>query len=97
MVNKRKIPILNDKNFNQNKKGPVYRSLIEGVVEGLQHDLKTIKLAEIKVGGLYQRENLHLMLPKEEWVPSLEKALIYFEKAEEYECCTKIQNLIKKL
>ena len=97
MVNKRKIPILNDKNFNQNKRGCVYKSLIEGVNEGINLNLKTIKLAEIKVGGLYQRENLQLMLPKEEWVPSLEKALIFFENSEEYECCSKIQNLIKKL
>ena len=97
MVNKQKIPILNDKNFNTSKRGDVYKSLIEGVEEGLKKDLKTIKLAEIKVGGLYQRENLQLMLPKEEWVPSLEKALVYFEDSEEYEHCSEIQILIKKL
>jgi hypothetical protein len=97
MVNKRKIPILIDKNFSTSKRGDVYKSLIEGVEEGLQKNLKTIKLAEIKVRGLYQRENLQLMLPKEEWVPSLEKALIYFEDSEEYEHCSEIQTLIKKL
>jgi len=97
MVNKRKIPILNDKNFNQNKRGCVYKSLIEGVNEGINLNLKTIKLAEIKIGGFYQKENLQLMLPKEEWEPSLKKALIYFEDSEEYEHCSEIQTLIKKL
>lgn len=97
MINKRKIPILSDKNFNSSKRGCVYKSLIEGINEGIDLNLKTIKLAEIKVGGLYQRENLQLMLPKEEWVPSLEKALTFFEESEEYEHCSKIKKLMKKL
>lgn len=97
MIKKRKIPILSDKSFNSSKRGCVYESLIEGVNEGISLDLKTIKLAEIKVGGLYQRENLQLMLPKVEWIPSLEKALMFFEKSEEYEHCSKIKKLIKKL
>ena len=87
----RRIPILSLNEELNSKQRQVYRSLVEGVSEAIGSDKEEIKLCEVK------NSNTYITVERPEWKKSLDSALQYYEKVEEYEECSKIKNLIDKL
>ena len=87
----RRIPILNYNDGLSPKKRQVYKSLVEGVSEAIKENKEAINLCEVKNSGIV------ITVEKPEWKKSLDSALQYYEKVEEYEECSKIKNLIDKL
>ena len=89
---KRHIPIIS---FNElelkQKKLQVYKSLIEGITEAVENNSNEIKLCEVEY------TNTYLTVSKNMWSGSLAKAMEYYIEKEEYEECSKIKKLIKKL
>ena len=87
----RRIPIFEYNEELSSKKIQVYKSLIEGVSEAIKADNEEIKLCEVK------NTNIFITVEKPKWKSSLDSALQFYEKNEEYEQCSKIKNLINKL
>ena len=88
----RKIPIISLKDFEAKAKKPiVMKSLVANIAEGVEGDLESVNVAEIK------NHDIILSVPKTEWKSGLENAMEYYIKTEEYEQCSKIKNLIKKI
>ena len=88
----RKIPIISLEDFEANaKKGQVFKSLVSNVANGIEDNLESVNIAEIK------NHDLIISVPKSEWKSGLERAMEYYIKTEEYEQCSKIKNLIKKI
>ena len=88
----RKIPIISLEDFETKSKKPtMMKSLVENITEGIESNLESVNIAEIK------HTDIILSVPKNEWKGGLEKAIEYYIKTEEYEVCSKIQNLINKL
>ena len=90
-MTKRRIPIFEFNEELNSKKPMVYKSLIDGVTEAIKTDKKEIKLCEVKNSGIF------ITVEKTEWKDSLDSALQYYIKTEEYEECSKIKDLIDKL
>ena len=88
----RKIPIISLEDFEAKAKKPtMMKSLVSNIAEGIEDRLESVNIAEIK------NHDLIISVPKSEWKPGLEKAMEYYIKTEEYEQCSKIKNLIKKI
>ena len=88
----RKIPIISLEDFEAKAKKPtMMKSLVLNIAEGIKDKLESVNIAEIK------NHDLIISVPKSEWKPGLEKAMEYYIKTEEYEQCSKIKNLIKKI
>ena len=88
----RKIPIISLKDFEtKSKKRQVYKSLVQSIAEGVEQDLESVNVAEIK------NHNVIISVPKDEWKVGLENAMNYYIKTEEYEECSKIKKLIEKI
>ena len=87
----RRIPIFEFNEELSSKKTQVYKSLIDGVTEAIKTDKKEIKLCEVK------NSNTYITVEKTEWKQSLDSALQFYIKTEEYEQCSKIKDLIDKL
>ena len=88
----RKIPVISLKDFEaKTKKRVVYKSLIEGITTGVDLDLESVNIAEIK------NHNVMISVPKTEWKAGLENAMNFYIEREEYEECSKIQELINKI
>ena len=88
----RKIPIISLKDFEAKAKKPVMmKSLVSNIKEGVDLDLESVNIAEIK------NHDVIISVPKSEWKSGLENAMEYYIKTEEYEECSKIKKLIKKL
>ena len=88
----RKIPIISLKDFAAKaQKRKVYRSLVESVTTGVDLDLESVNIAEIK------NHDIILSVPKTEWKAGLENAMNYYIKREEYEECSKIKEIINRL
>ena len=88
----RKIPIISLEDFETKSKKPLMmKTLVANIAEGVEDDLETVSIAEIK------HTDIILNVPKSEWKGGLEKAMEYYIEKEEYEECTKIKNLIKRL
>ena len=88
----RKIPIISLADFEAKAKKPVMmKSLVSNIAEGVEDNLESVNVAEIK------NHDIILSVPKSEWKGGLERAMEYYIKTEEYEECSKIQELIKKL
>ena len=88
----RKIPIISLADFEEKAKKPVMmKSLVSNIAEGVEDNLESVNVAEIK------NHDIILSVPKSEWKGGLERAMEYYIKTEEYEECSKIQELIKKL
>ena len=89
---KRKIPIISLEDFEAKAKKPLMmKTLVTNIAEGVKDNLETVSIAEIK------HTDIILNVPKTEWKSGLEKAMEYYIKTEEYEECSKIKKLIKKL
>ena len=88
----RKIPIISLEDFEAKAKKPlIMKTLVENIREGVEGDLESVNIAEIK------HTDIILSVPKDEWKGGLEKAMDYYIKTEEYEECSIIKKLIKKL
>ena len=88
----RKIPIISLEDFETKSKKPlIMKTLVANIAEGVEDDLESVNIAEIKYTDII------INVPKTEWKGGLEKAMEYYIKTEEYEECSKIKKLIKKL
>ena len=88
----RKIPIISLEDFEAKAKKPtMMKSLVSNIAEGIEDKLESVNIAEIK------NHDLIISVPKSEWKGGLENAMEYYIEREEYEECSKIKKLIKKL
>ena len=87
----RRIPILSFNEELSSKKTQVYKSLIEGVSEAIKNNKDKVRLCEVK------NSNTYITVEKQDWKDSLDRALQFYVKREEYEECSKIKKLIDKL
>ena len=88
----RKIPIISLEDFEtKSKKRQVYKSMVENIAEGVELELESVNIAEIK------NHDIFINVPKTEWKVGLEQAMDYYIKREEYEECSKIKKLIEKI
>ena len=88
----RKIPIISLEDFEAKAKKPtMMKSLVENITEGVEFELESVNIAEIK------NQNVIISVPKTEWKSGLKKAMNYYIETEEYEECSKIKKLIDKL
>tara|TARA_R110001599_G_scaffold72998_1_gene202108 strand:+ start:649 stop:921 length:273 start_codon:yes stop_codon:yes gene_type:complete len=88
----RKIPIISLEDFEAKAKKPIMmKSLVSNIEEGIEDNLESVNVAEIK------NHDIILSVSKDEWKPGLEKAMEYYIEKEEYEVCSKIKKLIKRL
>jgi len=88
----RKIPIISLEDFEAKAKKPLMvKTLVNNIAEGIEDNLESVNIAEIK------NYDLILNVPKSEWKGGLEKALEYYIEGEEYEQCSKVRDLINKL
>ena len=88
----RKIPIISLEDFETKAKKPLmFKTLVANITEGVEDNLESVNIAEIK------HTDIIINVPKSEWKGGLEKAMEYYIKTEEYEECSKIKKLIKKL
>ena len=88
----RKIPIISLEDFETKAKKPLMmKTLVSNIAKGIKEDLESVNIAEIK------HTDIILSVPKNEWKGGLEKPIEYYIKTEEYEVCSKIQNLINRL
>ena len=88
----RKIPIISLEDFEAKAKKPtMMKSLVLNIAEGIEDNLESVNVAEIK------NHDIILSVPKTEWKSGLENAMNYYIKTEEYEECSKIKKLIKRL
>jgi len=88
----RKIPIISLEDFEAKAKKPtMMRSLVSNIADGIKDNLESVNVAEIK------HHDVIISVSKDEWKSGLENAIKYYIKTEEYEICSKIKKLIKKL
>ena len=88
----RKIPIISLEDFEAKAKKPtMMKSLVSNIAEGVDLDLESVNIAEIK------NHDVIISVPKSEWRGGLENAMDYYIEKEEYEECSKIKNLINKI
>ena len=88
----RKIPIISLADFEAKAKKPLmFKSLVTNIAEGIEDNLESVNVAEIK------HHDININVSKSEWKSGLKKAMEYYIKTEEYEECSKIKKLIKKL
>ena len=88
----RKLPIISLEDFETKAKKPLmFKSLVTNIAEGIKDNLESVNIAEIK------NHDLILNIPKSEWKSGLEKAMEYYIENEQYEECSKIKKLIKRL
>ena len=88
----RKIPIISLEDFEAKAKKPLMmKTLVSNIAEGIEDNLESVNVAEIK------NHDIILSVPKTEWKGGLKNAMEYYIEKEEYEECSKIKKLIKKL
>jgi len=88
----RKIPIISLEDFEAKAKKPIMmRSLVTSIANGIKNNLESVSVAEIK------HHDVVISVPKNEWKSGLENTIEYYIKTEEYEVCSKIKQLIKRL
>tara|TARA_R110001592_G_scaffold362630_1_gene677410 strand:- start:79 stop:351 length:273 start_codon:yes stop_codon:yes gene_type:complete len=88
----RKIPIISLEDFEAKaKKTTMMKSLVSNIAEGVESNLESVNVAEIK------NYDIIISVPKSEWKGGLENAMEYYIEKEEYEECSKIKKLIEKI
>ena len=88
----RKIPIISLEDFETKAKKPLMmKTLVTSIAEGIEDDLESVNIAEIK------HTDIILSVSKDEWKGGLENAMEYYIQREEYEECSKIQKIINRL
>ena len=88
----RKIPTISLKDFEAKAKKPIMmKSLVLNIADGIKDNLEIVNIAEIK------NHDVIISVPKTEWKGGLENAMDYYIEREEYEICSRIKKLIKRL
>ena len=88
----RKIPTISLKDFETKAKKPVMmKSLVLNIADGIKDNLESVNIAEIK------NHDVIISVSKDEWKAGLENAMEYYIEREEYEICSKIKKIIKRL
>ena len=88
----RRIPVISLEDFEAKAKKPtMMRSLVSNIADGIKDNLESVNIAEIK------NHDVIISVSKDEWKPGLEKAMEYYIENEQYEICSKIKKLIKRL
>ena len=88
----RKIPIISLEDFETKSKKPlIMKTLVANIAEGVEDDLESVNIPEIKYTDII------INVPKSEWKSGLEKEMEYYINTEEYEECSKIKKMIKKI
>ena len=88
----RKIPIISLEDFEAKaKKTTMMKSLVLNIAEGIEDNLESVNIAEIK------NHDIMISVPKTEWKAGLKNAMDYYIEREEYEECSKIKKLIESL
>ncbi len=88
----RKVPVISLEDFEAKSKKPVMmKSLVSNIADGINDDLESVNVAEIK------NYDVIVSVPKTQWKPGLENAMDYYIEREEYEECSKIKKLIERL
>jgi len=88
----RKIPIISLEDFEAKAKKPIMmKSLVLNIAKGIKDKSESVNVAEIK------NHDIIISVPKTEWKGGLENAMNYYIEREEYEECSKIKKLIKRL
>ena len=88
----RKVPVISLEDFEAKAKKPVMmKSLVANITDGINDDLESVNVAEIK------NYDVMVSVPKTQWKPGLENAMEYYIEREEYEECSKIKKLIERL
>ena len=88
----RKIPIISLEDFEAKAKKPIMvKSLVSNIAKGVDLDLESVNIAEIK------NHDIIINVSRSEWEGGLNKALEFYIEREEYEECSKIKNLIEKI
>tara|TARA_R110001583_G_C5448430_1_gene390639 strand:+ start:238 stop:510 length:273 start_codon:yes stop_codon:yes gene_type:complete len=88
----RKIPTISLEDFEtKSKKTIMMKSLVENIAEGIEDNLESVNIAEIK------NYDVIISVPKEEWKAGLENAMDYYINTEEYEECSKIKKILEKI
>ena len=88
----RKVPIISLEDFETKAKKPLMmKTLVASIAEGIEDNLESVNVAEIK------NHDIILSVPKSEWKPGLKNAMDYYIEKEEYEQCSKVRDLINKL
>ena len=88
----RRIHIISLEDLEAKTKKPLMmKTLVKNIAEGIEENLESVNIAEIK------NQNLIINVPKSEWKSGLNKALEYYVNTEEYEECSKIKNILSKL
>ena len=89
---KRKIPIISLEDFEAKAKKPtMMKSLVTNIAEGIEGNLESINVAEIK------NHDIIISVSKDEWRGGLENAMDYYINTEEYEECSKIKKILEKI
>ena len=87
----RKIPTISLEDFETKSKKTIMKSLVENIAEGIEDNLESVNIAEIK------NYDVIISVPKEEWKAGLENAMDYYINTEEYEECSKIKKILEKI
>ena len=88
----RKIPTISLEDFEAKSKKPIMmKSLVSNIASGIEDNLESVNVAEI------ENHNVIISVAKTEWKAGLNNAMDYHIKREEYEECSKIKKLIKRL
>ena len=88
----RKVPIISLEDFEAKaKKTTMMKSLVLNIEDGIEDNLESVNIAEIK------NHDAIISVPKTEWKAGLENAMEYYIEREEYEICSKIKKIIKRL
>ena len=88
----RKIPIISLEDFEAKAKKPlIMKTLVSNIAEGIEDNLDSINVAEIK------NHDVIISVPKSEWKGGLKNAMDYYIEREKYEECSKIKKLIEKI
>ena len=88
------IPVLDEEEAIEsfdNESVMVFDRIVKAVEEGLQTNLKTIRIFELNGTGTY------LTSDRKDWEQGLQTALNYYISTEMYMKCAKIRDLIEKL
>lgn len=98
---RRKIPVLrisldDGADYSQLKEVPgikevIIEEAIRAIKEGIEKKRSSISLFEVAYSDYY------IDLVKDNWKPTLEKALEYYLELEEYDRCAEARDLINKL
>jgi hypothetical protein len=84
-----------EKEFLKNKKWLIHSLIIDAVKKSYNENLETTIIFRI-----INTDNDFIMtseLKKEDWINSLDKSMEYYLSVEEYEKCSEIKELIKKI